>query len=202
MSEVAGRRRYHRNSSRAGAAARGGVLWVAVCKGWSCNPDRGAAFSRHHRKTGASGVKRTSSPRWRADVRRAFGCLLDHTAVFGAQPRGRRPMPRSSRRWAAAPLKPPKLPRRSPSVGFPLNGVNNCKEGCWASAARQAVGGSRGAVVKPRTLLGPSTGSHCGWVVCPRRARWTGRNAFRQISSDQNVGAQLRPRHQARENCK
>ena len=44
MSEVAGRRRYHRNSSRAGAAARGGVLWVAVCKGWSCNPDRVAAF--------------------------------------------------------------------------------------------------------------------------------------------------------------
>ena len=44
MSEVAGRRRYHRNSSRACAAARGGVLWVAVCKGWSCNPDRVAAF--------------------------------------------------------------------------------------------------------------------------------------------------------------
>jgi len=43
MSEVAGRRRYHRNSSRARAAARGGVLWVAVCKGWSCNPDRVAA---------------------------------------------------------------------------------------------------------------------------------------------------------------
>ena len=44
MSEVAGRRRYHRNSSRACAAARGGVLWVAVCKGWTCNPDRVAAF--------------------------------------------------------------------------------------------------------------------------------------------------------------
>ena len=44
MSEVAGRRRYHRNSSRACAAARGGVLWVAVCKGSSCNPDRVAAF--------------------------------------------------------------------------------------------------------------------------------------------------------------
>ena len=44
MSEVAGVRRYHRNSSRACAAARGGVLWVAVCKGWSCNPDRLAAF--------------------------------------------------------------------------------------------------------------------------------------------------------------
>jgi len=44
MSEVAGKRRYHLNSSRACAAARGGTLWVAVCKGWSCNPDRVAAF--------------------------------------------------------------------------------------------------------------------------------------------------------------
>ena len=44
LSEVAGRRRYHRNSSRARAAARGGVLWVALCKGWSCNPDCVAAF--------------------------------------------------------------------------------------------------------------------------------------------------------------
>ena len=44
MSEVAGRRRYHSNSSRAYAAASGGVLWVAVCKGWSCNPERVAAF--------------------------------------------------------------------------------------------------------------------------------------------------------------
>ena len=48
------------------------------------------------------------------------------------------------------------------------------KEGCSASAARQAVGGSRGAVVKPRTLQGPSTGSCCGWVVCPRWAWWAG----------------------------
>jgi hypothetical protein len=44
LSEVAGARRYHRNSGRAAAAARGGVLWVAVCKGWSCNPDRVATF--------------------------------------------------------------------------------------------------------------------------------------------------------------
>ena len=44
MSEVAGVRRYHRNSSRAVAAARGGVLWIAVCKGWSCNPDRVATI--------------------------------------------------------------------------------------------------------------------------------------------------------------
>jgi hypothetical protein len=44
MSEVAGVRRYHRSAARAAAAARGGVLWVAVCKGWSCNPDRVARF--------------------------------------------------------------------------------------------------------------------------------------------------------------
>ena len=40
MSEVAGVRRYHRDPARATAAARGGVLWIAVCKGWSCSPDR------------------------------------------------------------------------------------------------------------------------------------------------------------------
>jgi hypothetical protein len=44
MSEVAGVRRYHRDPARAKAAARRGVLWVAVCKGWSCNPDRVAKF--------------------------------------------------------------------------------------------------------------------------------------------------------------
>lgn len=44
MSEVAGVRRYHRHPARATAAARGGVLWVAVCKGWSCSPDRVANF--------------------------------------------------------------------------------------------------------------------------------------------------------------
>ena len=44
MSEVAGKRRYHRNLLRACEAARGGTLWVAVYKGWSCNPGRVAAF--------------------------------------------------------------------------------------------------------------------------------------------------------------
>ena len=44
MTEVAGRRRYHRNPACASAAARGGVLWVAMCNGWSCNPERVAAF--------------------------------------------------------------------------------------------------------------------------------------------------------------
>ena len=44
MSEVAGVRRYHSEPARAKAAARGGVLRVAVCKGWSCDPDRVANF--------------------------------------------------------------------------------------------------------------------------------------------------------------
>ena len=44
LSEVAGVRRYHRNPARAASAARGGVLWVPVSKGWSCNPDRVANF--------------------------------------------------------------------------------------------------------------------------------------------------------------
>ncbi len=44
MSETAGVRRYHRDPAQATAAARGGVLWVAVSKGWSCNPDRVASF--------------------------------------------------------------------------------------------------------------------------------------------------------------
>jgi hypothetical protein len=40
-----------------------------------------------------------------------------------------------------------------------------------ASEARQAVGIGRGAVGKPRTPKGPSTGLSCGRVACPRRAR-------------------------------
>ena len=44
MSEAAGVRRYHSNSRRAVAAARGGVLWVAMGKGWTSNLDRVAAF--------------------------------------------------------------------------------------------------------------------------------------------------------------
>ena len=54
MSEVAGVRRHHRNSGRASAAARGGMLWVAMCKGWSCNAERVTAFlaiiERHERQ--------------------------------------------------------------------------------------------------------------------------------------------------------
>jgi hypothetical protein len=44
ISEVAGVRRYHRDAERATSAASGGVLWVAVSKGWSCSPDRVANF--------------------------------------------------------------------------------------------------------------------------------------------------------------
>ena len=44
MSEVPGVRRYHRDAERAASAARDGVLWVAVSKGWSCSPDRVANF--------------------------------------------------------------------------------------------------------------------------------------------------------------
>lgn len=44
MTEVAGVRRYHRSAARAVVVARGGVLWIAVCKGWSCNPDRVAIY--------------------------------------------------------------------------------------------------------------------------------------------------------------
>ena len=44
MSEVAGVCSYHRDPARAAAAARDGVLWVAVGKGLSCNPGRVANF--------------------------------------------------------------------------------------------------------------------------------------------------------------
>ena len=43
--------------------------------------------------------------------------------------------------------------------------------GCLASEARQAEGIGRGAVVKPRTPQGLSTGLSCGQVACPARAR-------------------------------
>ncbi len=106
-----------------------------------------------------------------ADCRLTCVCLPDFTALFGALPRGRGPMPRSLRRWAAAQEMAPSLPGGSRRLGLVLDRINTYKEGCSASAARQAVGGRRGAVVKPRTPQGPSTGSYCGWVVCPRWAR-------------------------------
>ena len=116
-------------------------------------------------------MKGDSSLRLTADCCLIYGCLPDCTALFGTLPRGRGPMPRSLRRWASAQEMAPRFPRRKRRLGFVLDRINTYKEGCSASAARQAVGGSRGAVVKPRTLQGPSTGSYCGWVVCPRWAR-------------------------------
>ena len=53
-------------------------------------------------------------------------------------------------------------------IGLVLISLSN---GCLASEARQAVGIGRGAVGKPRTPRGPSTGLSCGRVACPRRAR-------------------------------
>jgi len=43
--------------------------------------------------------------------------------------------------------------------------------GCLASEARQAEGIGRGAVGRSGTPQGLSTGSSCGQVACPRRAR-------------------------------
>ena len=104
------------------------------------------------------------------DCRLPYVFLPDCTVLFGALPRGRGPKPCSLRRWAAAQEVAPSPPGRNRRLGFVLDRINTYKEGCSASAARQAVGGSRGAVVKPRTLQGPSTGLYCGWVVCPRWA--------------------------------
>ena len=115
-------------------------------------------------------MKRDSSLLLPTDCCLTYGCLPDCTARFGALPRGRGPMPRSLRRWAAAQEIAPSLPGRNRRLGVVLDCINTYKEGCSASAARQAVGGSRGAVVKPRTPQGLSTGSYCGWVVCPRWA--------------------------------
>ena len=116
-------------------------------------------------------MKRDSSLLLPTDCCLTYRCLPDCTARFGALPRVRGPMPRSLRRRASAQEMAPRFPRRKRRLGFVLGCINTYKEGCSASAARQAEGGSRGAVVKPRTPQGPSTGSYCGWVVCPRWAR-------------------------------
>ena len=115
-------------------------------------------------------MKEASSLRATTDCRLTYVFLPDCTALFGALPRGRGSVPCSLRRWTAAQEVAPSLPGRNRRLGRVLDRINTYKEGCSASAARQAVGGSRGAVVKPRTLQGPSTGSYCGWVVCPRWA--------------------------------
>ena len=100
------------------------------------------------------------------DCRLARVCLPDCTTLFGALPRGRGPIPRSLRRWAAAQEIAPSLPARNRRLGFVLDRINTYKEGCSASAARQAVGGIRGAVVKPRPLQGhPQARPVDGWFV-------------------------------------
>ena len=111
-------------------------------QGLDLQPRPRGRFSRRHRKTGASGVKRISSPRWTTDSRLTFGRLPDRAANFKAQLRGRGPMPRNSRRWAAALQMTPRWPRRNPGHGFSLNCANTYKQGCSASAARQAGGGA------------------------------------------------------------
>ena len=85
------------------------------------------------------------------DCRLTYVCLPDCIALFGALPRGRGPIPRSLRRWAAAQEVAPNPPGRNRRLGLVLDRIKTYKKGCSASAARQAVGGSRGAVVKPRT---------------------------------------------------
>ena len=135
------------------------------------------------------------------DCRQAYVCLPDCTALFGALPRGRGPMPRSLRRWAAAPAKAPRLPRRNRRLGLVLDCTNTYKEGCSASAARQAVGGSRGAVVKPRTPQGhPQARTVGGWFV------HGGRDGQAEMNSAKSHGIKMRvrgggPPQQAMENC-
>ena len=79
--------------------------------------------------------------------------LAGRTALFWAPPRGRGPMPRSWRRWACA-----RRCQHAESSGATVTSVlvlhctNTYKDGCSASAARQAVGGSRGAVVRGTNL--------------------------------------------------
>ena len=97
--------------------------------------------------------------------------LLGCTALFWALPRGRGPVPRSWKRWARAqPCQHAGRAGEKVKLVPVLHCLNIYKDGCSASEARQAVGGCRGAVVKPRTSQRPSTRSYCGWVACPRRA--------------------------------
>ena len=120
-------------------------------------------------------------------------------ALLGALPRRRMPMARSLWRWALAQEKATKLRDRNRSIGLALYCINTYKDGCSASAARQAVDGRRGAVVKPRTSPRPSTGSHCGWVVCPRRAQSARCNEVRLFAGEEDGDLQREPSHQGTE---
>ena len=86
-------------------------------------------------------MKRDSSLRLTTDCCLTYRCLPDCTARFGALPQVRGPMPRSLRRRASAQEMAPRFPRRKRRLGFVLDRTNTYKEGCSASAARQAVGG-------------------------------------------------------------
>ena len=86
-------------------------------------------------------MKEDSSLFATADCRLTYVCLPDCTAHFRALPRGRGPMPRSLLRRAAAQEIAPSVPGRNRRLGLVLDCINTYKEGCSASAARQAVGG-------------------------------------------------------------
>ena len=75
------------------------------------------------------------------------------TALFRAPPRGRGLMPRSWRRWACVRRSQHTVRSgRTVNLVLVLHCFNTYKEGCSASEARQAVGGSRSAVVRGTNL--------------------------------------------------
>ena len=91
--------------------------------------------------------------------------LYGRTALFWAPPRGRRPMPRSWRRWAfGQDGKHASLVSQTEAQRLLLSCINTYKDGCSASEARQAVGEGRGAVV---------TGTHLAEAI-HRLALWVG----------------------------
>ena len=128
-------------------------------------------------------------------------CLPGCTDLLGALPRGRVPMPRSLWRWAVAQATASRLRDRNRSLGLALHCIDTYKDACLASAARQAVGGSRGTVVKPRTSQRPSTGLYCGWVVCPRWARSARCNEVRLFVGEEHGDLQRQPSQQGTEKC-
>ena len=63
------------------------------------------------------------------DCRLTYVCLPDCTALFGALPRGHRPMPCSLRRWAAAQETAPSLPGRNRRLGLVCLGLHQHLQG-------------------------------------------------------------------------
>jgi len=107
------------------------------------------------------------------DCRLTYVCLPGCTAHFGALPRGRGPMPRSLRAWAAAQEIARSLPGRNRRLGLVLDCINTYKEGCSASAARQAVVGERWSSHGPRRGH-PQARTVGGWFVHGGRDEHTG----------------------------